>query len=151
MAKNPTKSHNFSPKKKLLLEALKKTLGNISVASDTIGIDRSTYYDWCHKDPNFKRAIENLQEYYVDFVETKLYERINGKEFIEETIEVDKNQKMKSIKRTKKIVLPDAQLIQFYLKTKGKNRGYIEKQELDINGKFTIDFSENGDIENNTS
>jgi hypothetical protein len=55
-----------------------------------------------------KRAYDNENEGLLDLAESKLIENIN------------KN---------------DDTAIIFYLKTKGKNRGYIERQEIDIESK----------------
>lgn len=121
-----------------IIEALKKSLGNISLACKSVGISRETYYSYLKEDQEFKSTIQNeVFEFNKDFVESKLMEKINGKEYIEETKEFDKNGKIKSVKQTKKVVLPDITAIQFYLKTQAKDRGYVEKTEHDLttNGK----------------
>lgn len=99
-----------NPQKKAVIEAYIKSFGNISSACRAAGINRQTYYNWLNKDKDFKTAIENsgADEYFLDFLDSKLVDRINNNS--------------------------DACLI-FALKTKGKKRGYIEKQELDVNSK----------------
>lgn len=55
------------------------------------------------EDPEFKAAVEEVQEYTVDVAESELHKLIKAGE-------------------TTAII--------FYLKTKGKKRGYVERQEL---------------------
>ena len=91
-------------KKKIVIETLKETFGNVSKACDAVGISRTTFYNWCKDDNDFKEQAENIDEYVVDFVEHELKRQI----------------KEGSTAATI-----------FYLKTKGKHRGYVEKQEVD--------------------
>lgn len=91
-------------KKELVIETLKESFGNISKACKAVGISRGTFYNWQEADEEFKEATENISEYVVDEVENALFDQIkNG---------------------------ATAATI-FYLKTKGKHRGYVEKQEVD--------------------
>ena len=87
-----------------MLLALKETLGVVSPACDMVGISRNTHYRWMKEDEEYKLEVEDLLEFQMDFVESKLFENINNGD-ISSTI--------------------------FYLKTKAKSRGYIEKQYLD--------------------
>lgn len=64
------------------------------------GINRSTYYKWRKEDPEFATAADEVQEAQIDFVESKLMGLINA---------------------------GDTTATIFYLKTKGKKRGYSEK------------------------
>lgn len=107
---NPTKN-NTEFKKKAFIKAYKKAFGNVSQSCLAIGIDRSTYYDWIKKDEKFKKKIEEAepQERFLDFLESKLVEQINGG-------------------NTTSII--------FALKTKGKNRGYVERQEIVHDGRL---------------
>ena len=98
---NTTKYNN--PKKTLMIQALTKSLGNVSSACKSIGIERSTHYDWLESDPNYKNEVESISDYSLDFVESKLIENINDKK---------------------------ESSIFFYLKCKGKKRGWIEKSEI---------------------
>jgi hypothetical protein len=92
-------------KKQAFIEAYKKTFGNISMSAELAKIDRQTYYNWLEKDAEFKAAIEALKpdEIFLDFCENALQ---------------------------KKIGKGDTTAIIFALKTKGKNRGYVERQEV---------------------
>ena len=97
----PTKANAY--KKKVFVEKMKKTLGNITASSEAAGINRCTYYEWYEKDADFRAAIDAISESCIDFAESSLMQQIK-----------DGN--------------PTSTI--FYLKTKGKKRGYIETQEI---------------------
>ena len=92
-------------KKETFLKSLKSNLGNISEACKSIKISRQTYYRWIDKDDDFKQSCEDVSESLLDLAENKLLEKINKY---------------------------DTTSIIFFLKTKGKKRGYIEKQEFEV-------------------
>jgi len=98
---------NTQQKKAAMLEALEKSLGVVSTACKQVGIARKTYYLWLEKDKDFKAAVDDISNVALDFAESKLHKLIR-----------DEN--------------PTA--IIFYLKTKGKKRGYIERQEIAHDG-----------------
>lgn len=93
----------MSHKKKAMLEALRKSLGVVTRAADLIQIDRRTHYRWLKEDTEYAAAVEDLEMVALDFAESKLHKLIDGGN-------------------------PTA--IIFYLKTKGKGRGYVERQEV---------------------
>ena len=93
--------------KRALIEAMESSLGVVTTACKKVGIGRTTYYEYYNTDPAFKEAIDDLQNVAIDFAESQLHKQIN-----EGTV-------------TATI---------FYLKTKGKNRGYVERQELQTTG-----------------
>lgn len=95
--------------KEAFLEIFESAGCNISVSCQKAKINRDTYYSWYDKDEWFRNKIEMLKESLLDFAESQL---------------------MKNIKVGK-----ETSLI-FFLKTKGKKRGYIERQELDLNGEM---------------
>lgn len=123
-----TKKHNYSTKldikKTSFLTAFKKNMGNIGKSCDDIGIDRQTYYNWLAGNELFKKAIEDINEQGIDFVESKLFELIDGAQYEA----VSHNGKVVNLKQA-----PNTQSVIFYLKTKGKSRGYVEKLEVDHN------------------
>lgn len=80
----------------LFLEVLEKSLGIISLALQKTEISRDTYEGWL-KNVEFKQRLDRIGETSVDYVENKLLQQINQ---------------------------GDLSAIQFYLKTKGKKRGY---------------------------
>lgn len=91
--------------KKAMLVALEKSLGIVSTACKEIPISRQTHYRWQTEDEEYKRAVDDISETAIDVAESELH---------------------KLIKKG------DTTAIIFYLKTKGKKRGYIERQEVDV-------------------
>lgn len=91
-------------KKIALIDVMKSNFGNITMACDSAGISRQTFYNWKEDDANFKEIVENIDEYLVDFAEHSLFKQIRE---------------------------GNTPATIFYLKTKGRTRGYIEKQEID--------------------
>jgi len=96
-------------KKHAMYEALKKELGVITAACKVTGLSRQTHYRWLKEDPEYKEWIEEVPEITLDFAENALLKNIQKGNVI-------------------------AQI--FYLKTKGKGRGYIEKQEIALSGSL---------------
>lgn len=108
--------------KKAVLQMLEKTRGIVSSACISANIARSTFYLWCNEDPEFKQAVEDINEAAIDFVESKLIEKIDG-------IAVQTyNSKGEPVIYEQP---PSDTAIIFFLKTRGKKRGYIEKSEID--------------------
>lgn len=97
-------------KKRAMYDALVKQLGVVTAAAEQAGISRETHYEWMKKDPNYKAWIEDLPERTHDFVENAL---------------------LKEIKKGNHMC------IMFYLKTKGKERGYVEEKKLEVSGSIT--------------
>ena len=106
MSKNGTQSNTI--KKRLFLEALEKSLGVVAPACKSVGISRTTFYRWVQSDREFKNSVEEIDEVALDTAESELYSLI------------------------KQGVFP---AICFYLKTRGKRRGYVERSEIDVSSK----------------
>ena len=87
-------------RKEKFLEALAHGYGIIATACEAIGIGRTTYYRWYNADPEFRERVDEITETQVDFVESKLIRAIDA---------------------------GDTTATIFYLKTKGKKRGYNER------------------------
>jgi len=98
--------HNLEPleKKQQLLKILRKNNGFVSYACKELNIARSTYYDILNSDEEFKAEVEQINEDNIDIAENSLMEQIKSQNFIS-TI--------------------------FYLKTKGRSRGYVERENND--------------------
>ncbi len=89
--------------KEKFLDNFKLSLGNISISCEASGISRQTYYNWLKQDAEFQQTCKDIEERNLDLAEMKLLNAIReGK---------------------------TAELL-FYLKTKGKKRGYVERQEI---------------------
>jgi hypothetical protein len=96
--------------KKAMLDALEKSLGVVTSACKTVGIGRTTHYLWMDSDPEYKSAVDSIADVAIDFAESQLHKQI------------------KEGNSTATI---------FFLKTKGKKRGYVERQEIDaVGGKL---------------
>ena len=94
-----------SDKKKNFLKALENNYGNISKACRSSNIGRQTYYEWKKVDKDFVEACLDVGEGLVDNAESKLKELIDNGNVV---------------------------AIIFYLKCKGKDRGYTEKQTFEL-------------------
>jgi len=110
-----------------ILEALEQYNGIVSTACASIGLARSTFYNWLNEDAEFKKSVDDIQEVAIDFVESKLMEKING-------VQVMNGESVYSHP-------PSDTAIIFYLKTKGKKRGYVEKKEIEHTGSMHVTVS----------
>lgn len=108
--------------KKLVLEALEAYHGIISDACRKVGISRQAYYDWLKNDPEFKAAADEIGETAIDFVEGKLFEKING---VLASTKDDEDGEPVVYK-----IPPSDVAITFFMRTKAKKRGYQERQEV---------------------
>lgn len=98
---------NSTHKKAAMIAALEKTLGIVTSAAKIVGIERSTHYFWMESDEAYRKAVKDLDNVVLDFVESKLHK------LVEE-------------------LNPTAVI--FTLKTKGKQRGYIEQNDVNVTG-----------------
>lgn len=109
------------PKKRLttkqkLLNALEESHGVVTTACSKAGVSRGAYYKIWNADEKFRQQVEEIQEAAIDFVESELFKQI------------------KEGNITGQI---------FYLKTKAKHRGYIEKTQIqqETTGSISFDFN----------
>lgn len=112
------KVNKIQQHKKALLEALEKSLGVVTTACRTVGVDRGTFYNYYNKDVEFRTAVDDIENIALDFAESQLHKQIQNGE-VSSTI--------------------------FYLKTKGKHRGYVEKQQVETSGEQKIIVEWTGD------
>ena len=82
---------------------LEQHLGNITRTCSKLGVSRNWFYDMCKNDAEFKQLCDDVNEVVIDFVEDHLYKQI----------EAD---------------VPTSTI--FFLKTRAKHRGYIERNEF---------------------
>jgi hypothetical protein len=101
-----TNSDNI--KKKAMIEALIKSLGIVTMACKTVDISRQTHYRWMQEDEKYKAEVDDVSDVALDFAESMLHKQIENK---------------------------DTAATIFYLKCRGKKRGYIERSEMDVNIK----------------
>ena len=92
-------------KKETILQALENSLGVVTIACKQANIPRSTYYKWLKEDEQFAQSVKDIENIALDFAESQLHTQIKD---------------------------GSTPATIFYLKTKGKKRGYIERNELDL-------------------
>lgn len=92
-------------KKRKLLEALEKNMGLVSYACHSSGVSKWFYYEQYKKDEVFKRDVDEIQNAKLDMAEATLIKEIQSGNIIA-TI--------------------------FFLKTKGRGRGYIEQHRHEL-------------------
>lgn len=114
-------SNRTDANKKLFLKTYTETRYNISETCRITGLDRSNYYEWLDKDPEFKKAINQKEEDLLDWIEEQAKKRMEQ---------------------------GSDKMIEFYLKNKGKKRGFGE-QQININHLLKLDTEdEAGDTDN---
>lgn len=92
-------------KKDQFLKHFAQSLAVVSEACKKTKITRTTFYNWCNTDKEFKEKIKEIEEDQKDYVESKLIENIKNN---------------------------DTTSIIFYLKTKAKDKGYTEKMQVEV-------------------
>jgi hypothetical protein len=102
--KNLTKTNT---KKRAMIKALESTLGIVSTACKKVGVSRITHYEWYKTDDEYKAGVDSVADIALDFAESQLHKQISGGN-------------------------PTSTI--FYLKTKGKKRGFVEKTEIEHTG-----------------
>jgi hypothetical protein len=108
--------------KKIAHKAYKANRGNVTDACAAADIARQTWYLWYHNDEDFKNEVDNVKEALVDWYESRLQALAQGAEY--EALDV--NGDIRTLRDK-----PNPTAVIFALKTLGKHRGYIEKQEID--------------------
>ena len=100
MTNNVTNSDTL---KKNMIKALEKNLSIVTTACKTVGISRWTHYRWMKEDEKYAEEVDDLKNVVLDFAESQLHQQMQDGS-VPATI--------------------------FLLKTLGKKRGYIERQEI---------------------
>tara|TARA_R110000822_G_scaffold29551_3_gene86706 strand:+ start:2329 stop:2730 length:402 start_codon:yes stop_codon:yes gene_type:complete len=98
-----------------LLKQLEQNMGNVTLACHFGKCSRSTFYRYYETDTKFKIAVDDISEIAVDICESELWKQIKD---------------------------GNVPCILFYLKTKGKSRGYVERQELTGQNGQPINWNE---------
>lgn len=100
-----------------LLEALQTSCGIYSRAAKSLGVSRQAVRERVENNPEIKKAVEQMQEAIADEAEHGLIELIRS---------------------TNEQIRFNA--VKYYLSTKGKGRGYVEKQQLEHQGPYILHF-----------
>ena len=137
-------THKVEHNKKALLQALEKSRGIVTTACEACDVGRTSYYEYYNGDEDFAKAVDELTNVALDFAESKLFEKMEGI-WVETGKHTDDGEPI-----VYKVPPSDTALI-FYLKTKGKKRGYIEKTETHNTGEQSISLSLNEDTINKIS
>lgn len=98
-----------------MIEALEKSLGVVSSAAKAAGISRDTHYRWMKEDQDYMNQVNDLSEVALDFAESSLHRQIQS---------------------------GNTPATIFFLKCKGRGRGYIEKHDIDFNKVSGPDLSD---------
>ena len=99
-----------------MLEALEKSLGIVTNALKISGTAKTTYHRWIKEDEAFAKDVKEVGNTALDFAESKLFSQIK-----------DNNHSS----------------TQFYLKNKGRERGYGDRLDITSNDetiKINIDL-----------
>ena len=91
--------------KEQMLEALELTLGIVTEACVKTGLSRTQHYAWYKNDEEYRKAVDSIDSKFIDFAETHLKKQIENGSTTATT---------------------------FFLRTRGRKRGYNEKQEIDL-------------------
>lgn len=83
--------------------AIERHMGNLTMAAKSLRVSRKTFYKFMANHPTVKDALDEARETMLDNVESRLYS---------------------------KALAGEAWAVCFFLKTQGKHRGYIERQEI---------------------
>jgi hypothetical protein len=97
--------------KKRMIEAMTKSFGIVATAIKMADISRAQHYRWMEVDSEYKAQIEAVKDIALDFAESALMKQIQD---------------------------GNTAAILFFLKTQGKRRGYIERNEIDLGESRTI-------------
>lgn len=110
---------------------------NISKTCVAGKISRPTFYDWFNNNPLFKQAIENINEEDLDFAEDQLRILMKGQYTLVHKIDKDGNpipgeyELDAEGEPIRQWITPiDNASVMFKLKTQGKKRGYVYRQEI---------------------
>ena len=96
-----------------IIGAIRESSGLLTLAAKKAGVTYKTVWQYTQDYPEVKEAVEESKERMLDFTEGKLYEKIKE---------------------------GDNTAIIFFLKTQGKKRGFIERQEVTGEGGQPISY-----------
>ena len=92
-----------------IIDALRETKGMVYIAAEKLGVSHTTIYNYAKRYKAVQQAIDEQRGKVTDVAELALYRAIQAGE---------------------------AWAVTFYLKTIGRTRGYVEKQEIEHSGNM---------------
>jgi hypothetical protein len=105
--------------KRKLIKAMAANLKIVSKACRDVGVDRSVYYEYYKNDPEFARQIDELEEVVVDFYEAALAKQANE---------------------------GNAASTMYFLKCRGKKRGYSDLSRTDHNCSIELKVNNSNEL-----
>ena len=100
-------------KKRIFIANFVANQGMVQMSCDSVGINRVTYERWCKKDAKFVQNIQAAMERKLDKIETKLLNLVET---------------------------GDTQATIFTAKCLLKQRGYIEKKDINVTGNMNVNI-----------
>lgn len=116
-------------------KACKMYDGVVSTIASAFKVSRTTVNVWCNGDPLFREALDESREVFLDVAESRLYSMIKGIPIIEKNAQGQHVQVGWEVE-------PNITAVLFFLKTKGRHRGYSERMEVENNIKGSINIDE---------
>lgn len=98
---------------KTIVEVYSKKAGNLTATASSLGLARKTLERWRESDSKLAEMLNDIDESLIDYTESKLMESINE---------------------------GNVTSILFFLKTKGKKRGYVEQNEVKLDANPFIEL-----------
>lgn len=106
-----------------------RKMGNKSQIAKALECSLSGLNKWLKDDPKLKEVYDEVVESRLDFCESQMFTLIQGIPVL------DKQKNL--VKWEEK---PSEKLIQFYLQTRGKDRGYVTQQDVKHSGEIGFNF-----------
>lgn len=101
-----------------VIEAVRKNKGILTLVARDLGCTRQTIHNYVNRYPTIAAAVEDERESLLDMAEGKLFDQVNK---------------------------GNITAIIFTLKTLGKHRGYVERQEVEHKGRLVVDWDATDD------
>jgi len=101
-----------------MIESMKATLGIVTASCKQVGIERVTHYRWLKENPEYAKGINESELDLKDFAEGALLQLLHEK---------------------------NPMIVWNVNKTRNKDRGYMEKQEIEHTGQAFKLIIENPD------
>jgi hypothetical protein len=130
--------HTAAQQKRKMLEALRASLGVVETACKAAGVPRRTHYDWLKKDAKYAAEVAEVDDVAIDFGESQLYKLMKGYTLPDTKVFLNSDSKQPIIVPITKHIGTDASAVIFFLKTRGKKRGYIEKTQVENESKVEV-------------